>query len=252
MNILNQVSRIYEDDDLLVINKPAGLPVHSDGRTDEVTLVDWVLDTHPIMKDVGEPLRLRTSTELSRTSSGQTEGVITRPGIVHRIDRETSGVLVLAKNAKSFEYLKSQFKNRLVRKEYSAFVYGKVEKDFGTVDLPIGRSTRDFRQRSTQKSARGVMREAQTYYEVIKRGGEATFVKALPKTGRTHQIRVHLKSIGHPVVADPLYAPGRPKILGFERLALHARSLELTGQDGQKHIFEAPYPEDFERAIENF
>ncbi len=231
------ISVLYEDEDILVINKPAGLSVHPDGRTEEETLVDWILANHPEMKGVGEALTL---------TSGE---VIERPGIVHRIDRETSGALILTKTTKAFKYFKNLFKDREVRKEYHAFIYGIPPKDFGTIDRPIGRSRTDFRQWSAQSRARGELREALTYYEVIKRGTEATLVRALPKTGRTHQIRVHFKAIHHPIVADPLYAPNQPKLFGFDRTALHARLLEFQTRAGKTVIIEAPYPKDFENAI---
>jgi 23S rRNA pseudouridine1911/1915/1917 synthase len=240
MSILNKVTILYEDENVLVINKPAGLVVHGDGKTKEETLVDWILENRPEMKSVGEQLTL---------SNGE---VIERPGIVHRIDRETSGVLLLAKNNSSFKYFKGQFKERNIRKEYHAFVYGDLPKDFETINRPIGRSKTDFRQRSVQSRARGELREAITYYEVIDRGTDTTFVRVLPKTGRTHQIRVHFKVIHHPIVADSLYAPKQPELLGFKRLALHARSLEFKNMDGKIITVEAPYPEDFAHAIDQF
>lgn len=233
---------IYEDSDILVINKPAGLVVHGDGRTEEYTLCDWILEKYPNIKEVGEPMTL---------NNGK---VIYRPGIVHRLDRETSGAMVIAKNQESFDFLKNQFKDRDVHKTYMAFVYGHIKKDDETIDRPIGRSRSDFRKWSAQRGARGEMRDAVTEYKVIERGGkkgeEATFVEIKPLTGRTHQIRVHFKAINHPIVADYLYAPQLKSILGFERTALHARYLEIDCQDGEKRQFEAPLPEDFNRALE--
>jgi 23S rRNA pseudouridine1911/1915/1917 synthase len=240
MSLLKDVSVIFEDDAILAINKPAGLSVHPDGRTEGETFVDWILLNRPLMKGVGEPLTL---------SSG---AVIDRPGIVHRLDRETSGILILAKTEQVFTFFKRAFQNRKLRKEYHAFVYGDLPKEFGTIDRPIGRSRTDFRRWSAEPKSRGELREAETYYEVLGRGSDVTFVKVLPKTGRTHQIRVHFKAIDHPVVADTLYAPKRPKLLGFERLALHARSLEFTHPAGNLLVLEAPYPPDFTHALETF
>lgn len=237
MSILDRITVLYENDNVLVINKPDGLSVHPDGRTKEITLVDWVIKNHPEMREVGEPITL---------SSGE---IIERPGIVHRIDRETSGVLLLAKNQKAFLYFKAQFKDRLVHKEYHAFVYGIMPKEFGTIDRPIGRSRTDFRMWSAQSRARGEMRDAVTYYEVMKQGNDASLIKVVPKTGRTHQIRVHCKAIHHPVVSDSLYAPNKPQLYGFTRVALHARSLEFTDMNGKKVVVEAPYPEDFQKAV---
>lgn len=244
MKLLSDISIIFEDEAILVINKPAGLSVHPDGRTERETLVDWILLNRKEMAGVGEPLVL---------SNGTT---IDRPGIVHRLDRETSGILMLAKTPQAFTFFKRAFQKRKMRKEYHAFVYGDVPKEFGTIDRPIGRSRTDFRRWSAEPKSRGELRDAETYYEVVQRGVhggiDATFVRVLPKTGRTHQIRVHFKAIGHPVVADALYAPKHPKLLGFNRLALHARSLEFTHQSGELLILEAPYPKDFEQALEIF
>lgn len=239
MSLLGSVAVLYEDSDVLVINKPSGLAVHADGRTKEETLVDWVLANRPEISGVGEPTTL---------SSGE---VLERPGIVHRIDRDTSGALLIVKNEKVFKYFKSQFKEHTIRKEYHAFVYGSLPKDFDTVDRPIGRSRTDFRLWSAQSRARGELREATTYYEVMARGADTTFVRALPKTGRTHQLRVHFKAIHHPIVSDPLYAPNQPKLLGFERTALHAFALEFQTMNGKTVRVEAPYPEDFQHAVEN-
>jgi len=231
---------IYEDEDILAINKPAGLVVHSDGRTEEPSLAKWFEEKYPQAKDVGEPIRLATGK------------VISRPGIVHRIDRDTSGVLLLAKTDKGHEVLKSQFQNRKIEKIYHVFVYGLVKDDRGTIDRPIGRSSSDFRKWTAERGTRGILREAVTYFEVLKRdeGEKVTFLEVKPKTGRTHQIRVHLKAVNHPVVADPLYASKRPKLLGFERTALHARSIKFTNTEKEEIVLKAPYPNDFKQAID--
>lgn len=229
---------IKETKDYLVINKPSGLIVHADGKTVEPTLTDWILEHYPEIRDVGEPWV---------NGEGET---IYRPGIVHRLDRETSGVMVVARNQEMFELLKSEFKNREVRKVYHAFVYGKVKDDRGKIERPIGRSASDFRKYSAQRGARGELREAVTLYRVLWRGEGVTMIEAMPQTGRTHQIRVHMKAINHPVVGDSLYAPNHESLLGFKRTALHARSLEFTDLKGKRVTFEAPYPEDFMKAVE--
>lgn len=138
-----------------------------------------------------------------------------------------------------------------MQKTYHAFVYGIVKEDDAIIDRPIARSRKDFRKWSAQRGARGDVREAVTEYRVLSRleNERATFVEALPKTGRTHQIRVHFKAINHPVVCDSLYAPKGQPILGFKRLALHARSLEFTNIDGQHIKVEAPYPNDFKHVV---
>ena len=239
MTTLNKITILYEDENLLIINKPAGLVVHADGRTKEKTLADWILDKYPDMKDVGEPIMLPSG------------NAIYRPGIVHRLDRDTSGVMVLAKKQSSFEYMKELFQNREVHKKYHAFVYGIVKADDATIDRPIARSRKDFRKWSAQRGARGDAKEAVTYYRVLSRLEDvgATLVEAEPKTGRTHQIRVHFKAINHPVVCDSLYAPKGKPLLGFERLALHSRSIEFADKKGNQINITAPYPSDFKSAL---
>lgn len=234
---------VYEDNDVLVINKPSGLMVHGDGRSNGPTLTDWLLAHNPALQGVGEPW-----------TNPQGE-VIPRPGIVHRLDRDTSGVMIIAKTQESFEYLKRQFQERLAHKQYDVLVYGHPGEDSGMIDKPIGRSPRDFRRWSAQPGARGEMREAQTRWHVVARGidtqsGEKiSHLVAEPQTGRTHQIRVHLKAIHLPVVCDSLYAPGKPCTGGLGRVALHARLLTIGLPDGTQHTFEAPLPEDFQAAL---
>ncbi len=224
---------LYEDKDILAINKPADLIVHSDGKTEEHSVAEWFLKRYPESFSVGEKL-----------------GSIERPGIVHRIDRETSGVLLLAKTQAGHECLKKQFQDREIEKIYHLFVYGNIREDFGTIALPIGKSKKDFRKKVAGESGR----EARTDFKVLGRLGDksVTFLEARPKTGRTHQIRVHFRALYHPVIADPLYASARPKLLGFERLALHARSISFKNVDGKTIKVEAPYPLDFKRALDLF
>ena len=236
-SILDKISVLYEDGDVLVINKPAGLVAHADGKRTEPALTDWVESNYPASKGVGEPITLTNA------------GVIERSGIVHRIDRETSGVMLIAKNQPAFLHLKKQFQDRKIEKIYHTFVWGEMKDDEGIINRPIGRSKRDFRQWSAQRGARGVMREAITYYKVITKKGGFSFVEVMPKTGRTHQIRVHFKAINHPIVSDSLYAPKKEKGLGFERLALHSYSIELGLLGGKQIKVEAPYPDDFKKAL---
>lgn len=230
---------LYEDDDILALNKPAGIVVHYDGKTREPSIAEWLVEHRPEMKNVGEPWE---------TPSGET---IHRPGIVHRLDRETSGALLVCKNQKTFDAMKEKFQKRRVTKTYHAFLYGEMKDEEGTIDRPIARSRKDFRLWSAQRGARGKEREAVTDYKVVSRHGGLTFVEANPKTGRTHQIRVHFKAINHPVVCDRLYAPKREPALGFERLALHSRSMEFE-LGGKEMRIEAPYPEDFLAALRSF
>lgn len=244
---------LLESESALFINKPAGISVHRDGKTEEYTVADWVLETYPALASVGEPLLIRHKGE---------EISIPKPGIVHRLDKETSGVMLIAKTQEAYEFFKSQFQGREVKKIYHAFAYGWLKEDEQIVSLPIGRSTNDFRRYTTEGAARGMMRESETVFRALNRFGKKpydgrgstedglyTFVEAEPKTGRTHQIRVHLKAINHPIVSDTLYCGKRKPALGFSRLALHARSLTLALPGGEVKTVEAPYPEDFKNAI---
>ncbi len=228
---------LYEDSDVLAINKPAGLVVHSDGKTNEPNLVDWLLSKYPDIKKVGE----------SWTSQKGEE--ILRSGIVHRLDRDTSGVMLIAKTDESFDNLKSQFQNHKTQKTYQAFVIGEMKTENGVIDRPIGRSSKDFRMWSAQRGARGELREAVTEYKVVLKSGGYSFVEVYPKTGRTHQIRVHFKAINYPLVGDPLYAPTVENKLGFFRTALHSKEIIFMGLDGKENKVLAPYPDDFERAL---
>jgi len=243
-NKSSKITILYEDKDVVVINKPAGLVVHPDGKTTEKTVVDWVVKNYPRAKNVGEPTILSDGTKILRS------------GIVHRIDRNTSGALIIAKNKKAYEFLKQQFQDRKVHKVYNAFIYGELKEDRGMIDRPIGRSSTDFRMWSAQRNARGEMREATTYFKVLARKDGFTFLEAMPKTGRTHQIRVHFKAINYPIVQDELYATkfylDQKNQLGFKRMALHARELEIEVPSGKTIKVVAPYPEDFEKAVADF
>jgi len=223
---------IYEDNNLVAVNKPAGLVVHEDGKTRAATLVDWILENYPEIKNVGE--------QLVSTSGEQ----IHRPGIVHRLDKDTSGIMLIAKTESAYLHFKKQFQEHKIIKIYKTIVYGRIKDGDGVIDKPIARSPKDFRQRSAEKNARGKARESITEYRVIANNENYSYLEVSPKTGRTHQIRVHLKSIGHPVICDSLYAPKRecPKELG--RLALHAFSIEFMTLEETKMLLEAPLPDD--------
>ena len=182
-------SIIWQDENVLLVNKSAGVLTHG-----KDSLADWLVGRYPEIKNVGEDAE--------------------RPGIVHRLDKETSGLLLVAKNQKSFQYLKKQFKERLIKKVYRALVAGVIKEDRGLIDRPIGVGKK--------------LREAITYYKILERFPDYTYLELYPKTGRTHQIRKHLKSIGHPVVCDPLYARSKACPKGITRLGLHAFSLEFN------------------------
>lgn len=242
-----QIPIISETNQYLVINKPAGVAVHGDGKSDQYTVADWLLETYPEIKDVGEPMELYGKK-------------VFRPGIVHRLDKDTSGCLLIAKDQDTYLFFKKQFQEHTIEKIYHAFVYGSIKETDIVIDKPIGRSRDSVRKWATGNQARGELRDAYTSVKVLKRigvqdekgsteKGTYTFVECRPKTGRTHQIRVHLKSLNHPIICDTLYAEKREKALGFERLALHARTLRFVDTDGTEITVDAVYPADFENAV---
>ena len=249
-----KIKVLYEDKDILVIDKPSGISVHPDGRGKEKTITDWVLKNYPKMKNVGESIFFEGKE-------------IIRPGVVHRLDRDTSGVLVLAKNNKAHEFLKNQFSapalrlkaksgladgQERIKKVYVAIVNGWVKNDHGIINKPIGRSPSDFRKKLAGRGARGELREAVTEYKVIKRFKTTvpfTYLEIKPKTGRTHQIRVHMKYLNHPVVCDSLYAPNNPCPKGLDRLGLHASSIEFKNLKGKIIKVESPLPKEIKKMI---
>lgn len=215
---------VYEDRELLVINKPPGLTVHPGSGRPSGTLVNAVLARIPELAGVGSALR---------------------PGIVHRLDKDTSGLLVVAKTPEALLALQRQVASRSVSRSYLALVHGAVPVQEGTISAPIGRHPR-HRTRMTVHP-RG--REAITRYRVIERFPRHTLVEVQLVTGRTHQIRVHLAHIGHPVAGDPVYA-GRRDDLQIGRQALHAYRLRFRHPTrGEEVAFEAPLPEDFLAAL---
>ncbi len=223
--MVNNLPILYEDADLVAVAKPAGLITHSDGRTQEETAEEWFQEKY-----------------------GKEEGI----GYVHRLDRDTSGVLVFAKNQMAYDFLRKAFNDREVKKTYLAFVYGVPKQKKGVINFDIGRSRSDFRLRSAQPKAKGRLRDALTNYEVIGETDGYALLKLTPETGRTHQIRVHLKAIHHPVVGDALYAPNHPSALGISRLALHAYSLDLPLPSGGRTSVTAPVPHDLAPAFAQF
>jgi 23S rRNA pseudouridine1911/1915/1917 synthase len=215
---------LFEDNDLIVVNKPAGMTVHPGAGHQEHTLVNALLHH-------------------CRTLSGI--GGKERPGIVHRLDRETSGCLVAAKNDIAHRELSKQFVDRTVNKIYLALVAGKVRKQTGIIEQKIGRHP-VYRQRMTVASAHG--RAAKTEYRVLRSNEQASLIECRLHSGRTHQIRVHLHHLGHPVLGDKIYAPRFAK--NFSRQMLHAWKLGfLHPHTGEWKNFEAPLPDDFKGAI---
>ncbi len=258
-----KVKILFEDKNLLVLDKPAGVAVHPDARTTtEKTVSDFILENYPKLKNVGEPMTVEHAGKQVK---------ISRPGIVHRLDKETSGVLIVAKNQKTFEFLKDQFQNHTIEKVYRAFVYGFVSDPKaslatgkkGVINVPIGRSPKDIRMWTAGRGARPPLREAITNYIVLDRFSDIkkpkpgvehqfSYVEVYPKTGRTHQIRVHMRYINHPVVSDPLYRGAKDLALGMKRLALHACSVTFRLPSGELKTVESPLPSDFKKVIKTY
>lgn len=214
---------VYEDDDVIVINKPQGMVVHPAPGHDEHTLVNALLYHCPL----------------------STVNGTFRPGIVHRIDKDTSGLLMVAKNDKAHRSLAKQLKDKTNIREYVALVHGRIAEDEGTINAPIGRSLKDRKKQAVVKDGRNAV----THFEVLKRYRDYTFVKCILETGRTHQIRVHMKYIGHPLVGDPLYGP--KKTIKGNGQFLHAGKLGFVHPTtGKLLIFEAPLPKIFQECLE--
>lgn len=236
---------IFENQDYLVINKPAGLAVHGGGNIKDKTLADFLIEKYPEIKNVGDdPIR---------------------PGLVHRLDKEVSGLMVIAKNNETFEHLKNQFKDRDINKEYTALVHGKIINDSGEIDFPIKRSSEGFkmaamphntvdllsRRKPTDRDQGNLdglfkAREAITLYEVIKRFINYTLLQVVIKTGRTHQIRVHFHALGHPLVGDNLYynkkSKAQNKKVNLGRIFLVANKLSFKDRNGDTQNFSLEMP----------
>ncbi len=256
---------VFENDNFYIINKPAGLQVHPSAINKNETLVNALISLNSDLKDVGENWE--------------------RPGIVHRLDKDTSGLMIVAKNDKSFEELKQAFQEKKVKKTYLTLVWGKLEKDADLIDLPIAKTTSHQKQKVAQGKFSGQAREAQTEYKVIEKlsfpysyklkdikdtvdikrlfeeSGEEkiniSLIEAKPKTGRTHQIRIHLGHLGHPLVKDWRYYKKIHKTLEENFVAkthrtflLHSQKIEFSFED-EKYNFSAPLPKYFEETLDN-
>lgn len=217
---------IYEDDDIIVVNKPKGMVVHPANGNPDGTLVNAVL-------------------AMCKSSLSGIGGEI-RPGIVHRLDKDTSGLIIIAKNDKAHINMSKQIQDRLVTKKYIALVRGVLPEDEATIDMPIARSQKDRKKMDVSKNGKNAV----THFKVIKRYNKYTLIDIKIDTGRTHQIRVHMSHIGYPIVGDSVYSNGKNEF-GVEGQMLHAKSLDfkhpITGK--QMHL-EAPLPEYFEKIIE--
>ena len=237
---VKEIPILYEDENLLAVNKPSGLVIHTDGRTEEGSLVDWIKEKYPKSENIGEPVKISTGESIKRW------------GIIHRIDRETSGVVLIAKNQKTYDFLKKQFLDREIEKAYHAILYGDVRYDEGIINLAIGRNKSDFRKKATGKAVRGEEKEAVTHYKTLARKDRISLVEANPRTGRTHQLRVHFADMGHAILEDRLYSVPRKAPIKIGRLALHAYSIEFTLPNGEWLKIIAPYPADFQAGVDFF
>ncbi len=216
---------LFEDEHLIVLDKPAGMVVHPGAGNADGTLVNALLHYCPTLSGIGGK---------------------ERPGIVHRLDKETSGCLVVAKNDATHRELSKQFAARTLKKIYLALVAGRLKKNAGTIDAPIGRHPVHRQRMSISRTSRG--RSAKTEYKVVQGGWEMSLVECALHSGRTHQIRVHLHHLGNPVLGDKLYAARIAK--AFPRQMLHAWKLGFTHPaTGLWQEFEAPLPEDFRAAL---
>ncbi|MCR4323121.1 MAG: RluA family pseudouridine synthase [Candidatus Azambacteria bacterium] len=225
---------VHDAKDFAVIEKPAGVVMHPSHTHKKGTLVNGLLARWPELKGVGEdPLR---------------------PGIVHRLDKETSGLLVVAKTQPMFEWLKKQFSSRNVEKTYTALVAGKLAKKEGEITVPIGRlKARQIAIQKRNKRRSGNVsksRNASTGFKVLEFYDGFTLVEAYPKTGRMHQIRVHFKHIGHPLAGDKTYAPRKVlSLLPLSRQFLHASALSFSLPDGEKAVFSSHLPKDLTNVL---
>lgn len=246
---------IFEDDDYLVINKPAGLAVHGGGNIKEETLADLLIARYPKIVKVGDDEA--------------------RPGIVHRLDKEVSGLMVVAKNNDSFASLKSQFQKRDINKQYLALAYGKIANDDGEINFPIKRSSEGYKMAAMPLNASNLLtrrspksrdtgniagvfkaKEAITLFKVKKRFINYTFLEVKIKTGRTHQIRVHFFALGHPLVGDNLYCTKKTKIknekINLGRVFLMASQLSFNDLEGKKREFSLALAPELEAFLPKF
>ena len=227
---------VYEDADIVVVNKPVGMVVHPAAGNENGTLVNALL------WHCGDSL------------SGI--GGVIRPGIVHRIDKDTSGLLVVAKNDAAHLHLSDQLKTHAVSRVYEAIVLGNLKNDSGTVDAPIGRHPTDRKKMAVLRGTGAHAREAVTHFRVVERFGQFTHIRCELETGRTHQIRVHMSSLGHPLLGDGVYGGAGTRFEGAHRSLIHGQCLHaghlrlIHPRTEQQMEFEAPMPEDMQRVLE--
>lgn len=227
---------IFEDENILVVNKPAGLVAHPFDFSSEKTLLDFVFEKYSEIAEIKNEKVL------------QDKRIINLGGLIHKLDRETSGIILFAKNKKTFDEIKKLFEERKIKKTYVAKVDGIVKEDEFVIDAPLAREKKSYRQVVNPESRRGELREAITNVKVLDPSvGEAgrkddyTFVELNPVTGRTHQLRAHMKYVGHPILGDKIYGNKNDK---HARLMLHAQKLDFI-LNGEIFKFETEIPKEF-------
>lgn len=219
---------IFEDSDIIVLDKPSGIVVHPFDFSTEETVLDFL------------HIRIPETFSIDNSIILQDGRTIALGGIVHKLDRETSGVLVVAKKQATFDELREQFLSNKVEKKYIALVEEIIEQDSFTIDAPLGRGKKDYKQSTNPVNPRGPLRDAITEVHVLTRKENTTLVGLAPKTGRTHQLRAHMASIGHPIVGDIAYG----SISKDSRIMLHAESISfILGKE--KRSFSSPLPPEF-------
>lgn len=224
----------YQNNDLLVVDKPAGLPVFKEGNISERTLADYLLEKFPELQGIGENQRC---------------------GIVHRLDKETSGILLVAKNNKTFAFLQEQFKKGEIEKKYTALVVGKPNAEEGTIETLLGRNPNDGKKQKVfmfGEPASENLRKAITQYRVLKNFEDYSLIEAVPKTGRKHQIRCHMAYLQHPLAGDKMYGfKKQPCPEGLTRHFLHASYLKIKLPSGEIKEFQSELPEELKSVLEN-
>ncbi len=233
---------IFEDNDFLVLEKPSGMLTHSTDLGEKNTMADWLAKKYPEITNIGENKY--------------------RGGIIHRLDKDVSGVIVAAKNNQAFNNLKEQFKKRQVKKIYIALVYGKIENSKGEINLPIGRNKNgQFVAHPKKKNEKLMQRDkfAKTAYKVLKYIKDYTLLEIQIFTGRTHQIRAHFQAIGHPIIGDPIYKPKNKflhflrkkiKVIDVERIFLHSQKIGFKNTKNEWVEFFSPLPDKLKKILD--
>jgi len=240
MNSEVEIRKLYEDENVLAIDKPAGIVVFPEGATNRKSLIDCLSAKYPLLKEAGMPPRY---------------------GIVHRLDKDTSGILLVAKTNQALAFFQNQFKKGLVEKKYLTLVVGRIKDNGGTIETLIGRSPKDKRKQrvylaGSPEAKRKKLRGAKTIWKKVAvfsdDGQDYAFLEVNPKTGRRHQIRSHLAHIGYPVAGDKLYSfKNRPVPKGLTRQFLHASSLKIRLPNGEEKEFSSELPDDLKEVLKN-